>query len=172
LINNSHQFIFRFPEKKDAKILRRLIANSPPLDINSLYCYLLVCTHFAQTSVLVENSKEICGFISAYMRPDRNDTLFVWQVAVSKNYRGQGIASDMLASILRRTYPAPLRYLETTVNPSNISSNTLFSRLANSIQAPLVKSLLFSESDFGSSEHEEEIMYRIGPFNILRKEEM
>ncbi|KQC09314.1 MAG: hypothetical protein APR62_02720 [Smithella sp. SDB] len=170
--NNSCQITFRLPEKKDANTVKQLIENSPPLDINSVYCYLLVCTHFANTSILAENSKDICGFISAYIRPDRNDTLFVWQVVVSKNYRGKGLATDMLKSILRRTYPAPLHYLETTVNPSNISSNALFSGMARSINARIVKSPLFTESDFGNSEHEKEILYRIGPFDILKKEKI
>ena len=172
MINNSHQIIFRLPEKKDARSVMKLIEDSPPLDVNSLYCYLLVCTHFAQTSAVVEKSKEICGFISAYIRPDRNDTLFVWQVVVKKDSRGKGIARGMLASVLQRSYPAPLRYLETTVNPSNTLSNALFSNLAKSVNAQLIKSPLFSESDFGTGEHEEEILYHIGPFDILKKEEI
>jgi L-2,4-diaminobutyric acid acetyltransferase len=172
MINNSHQIIFRLPEKKDAKSVMKLIEDSPPLDANSLYCYLLICTHFAQTSVMAEQHNEICGFISAYLHPERKDTIFVWQVVVKNNVRGQGIASGMLNAILHRAYPVPLRYLETTVNPSNTSSNALFSSLVASLNAGLAKSVLFSADDFGKTSHEEEILYRIGPFDVMQKEKM
>ncbi|MBN1365787.1 MAG: diaminobutyrate acetyltransferase [Syntrophaceae bacterium] len=172
MINNSHQIIFRLPKKKDARSVMKLIEDSPPLDVNSLYCYLLICTHFAQTSVLAEQCNETCGFISAYLHPERKDTIFVWQVVVKKNLREQGVASKMLNSILHRAYRVPLHYLETTVNPSNKSSNALFSTLAKSLNAHLVKSLLFSEDDFGGEKHEKEMLYRIGPFDILTKEEI
>lgn len=32
------QILFRIPEKKDAQTIRRLIEDSPPLDLNSLNC--------------------------------------------------------------------------------------------------------------------------------------
>jgi L-2,4-diaminobutyric acid acetyltransferase len=172
MINHSDQVTFRLPEKKDARFVMKLIEDSPPLDVNSLYCYLLICTHFAHTSVIAEHGKKACGFISAYIHPDRKDTIFVWQVVVENNLRGQGIASQMLDAILHRAYPFPVRYLETTVNPSNESSNALFSALSKSLNAHLVKSMLFSESDFGGQKHEKEILYRIGPFNVLKKEEI
>lgn len=150
--------------------MRRLIEDSPPLDLNSLYCYLLLCTHFAQTSIIAEYSHDVCGFISAYVRPDQKDTLFVWQVVVKKDCRGKSIAKGMLASLLQRNHLSSLRYLETTVNPSNQSSNALFSSLATSLNTGLTKSILFSGNDFGDFSHEEEILYRIGPFDLLKKE--
>jgi L-2,4-diaminobutyric acid acetyltransferase len=78
----------------------------------------------------------------------------------------------MLTSCLQRSHLPCLRYLETTVNPSNKSSNALFSSLAASLNAGLTKSVLFSADDFGKTSHEEEILYRIGPFDVMKKEEM
>lgn len=172
LKNDSHHIVYRLPEKKDAQAVRRLIEDSPPLDLNSQYCYLLLCTHFAPTSVIAEYHQKICGFVSAYIRPDREDTLFVWQVVVKKDFRGKSIARGMLTSCLQRSHLPSLRYLETTVNPSNKSSNALFSSLAASLNAGLTKSVLFSADDFGKTSHEEEILYRIGPFDVMKKEEM
>ncbi|HOW57286.1 MAG TPA: diaminobutyrate acetyltransferase [Smithellaceae bacterium] len=167
---NSLQIIFRQPCLEDAKAIHSLIDSSPPLDVNSLYCYLLLCTHFAETSVVAQANNELCGFISAYVRPDDKETIFVWQVAVKKEWRKKGIAPGMLWSILRRAYPFNLRYLETTVNPSNKSSRNLFSSFAESLNSCLVESVLFSANEFGDSGHEKEILFRIGPFNIPGKE--
>lgn len=163
---------FRKPEVSDAPSLERLVRFSPPLDVNSLYCYLIICTHFFQTSVVACRDDHVCGFISAYIRPDQQDTLFVWQVAVQEEYRGKGIAGLMLKDLLSRPYPNPLRYLETTVSPSNHSSKALFSSLAGSLGAPMVQTVLFSADDFGGQSHEEEVLFRIGPFNLLSKEEI
>ena len=167
-MNDTHHIVFRLPRKQDAPAVRRLIENSPPLDLNSLYCYLLLCTHFAPTCVIAESNQAVCGFISAYIRPDKEDTLFVWQVAVAKECRGKGMGRKMLLALLERRYAIPLRYLETTVTPSNELSDALFSSLAACLNTGLSKSALFSESDFGDAAHEEEILYRIGPFDALK----
>ena len=161
---------FRKPEIPDARSIELLIRQSPPLDVNSLYCYLLLCAHFSQTCVVTCDVTRICGFISAYIRPEQQDTLFVWQVAVQKEYRGKGIAGSMLFELLNRSYSRPLRYLETTVGPSNHSSKALFSSLAETLRTPLVQSVLFSADHFGQQVHEEEVLFRIGPFDQLIKE--
>lgn len=171
LKNEPQQILFRIPEKTDAQTIRRLIEDSPPLDLNSLYCYLLICTHFAATSIVAESPQGICGFISAYLRPDRRDTLFVWQVAVGKANQGEGIAKAMLLNLVGREYPAPVRYMETTVSPSNGPSRALFYSTAKFLNTTLLESVLFSEADFGSQAHEDEILYRIGPFDMPKKEE-
>jgi len=163
---------FRQPEIADAASIESLIKASPPLDLNSLYCYLMLCAHFSRTSVVACDADAVCGFISAYLRPGEQDTLFVWQVVVDKKYRGKGIAGSMLSSILNRTYLPSLRYLETTVSPSNIPSKALFSSLAVSLGAPLAQSVLFSAADFGDQRHEEEVLFRIGPFDLSSKEEI
>jgi len=69
---------FRQPTAEDGYPLNQLVANSPPLDPNSVYCNLLQCTHFAETSVAVEESGQLVGFISAYIPPAKLDTVFVW----------------------------------------------------------------------------------------------
>jgi L-2,4-diaminobutyric acid acetyltransferase len=172
LKNNPTDIHFRKPDVSDATFIERLVRFSPPLDVNSFYCYLIICAHFYQTSVVACSDDLVCGFISAYIRPDQQDTLFVWQVAVQEEYRGKGIAGLMLKDLLSRPYPNPLRYLETTVGPSNHSSKSLFSSLAGTLGAPLIRSVLFSTDDFGGQSHEEEVLFRIGPFNLLSKEEI
>lgn len=155
----------RKPCIKDARTVWELIQKSPPLDINSLYSYLILCAHFADTSVVAQSPEGTCGYVSAYIRPGYNHTLFIWQVAVEKEKHGQGIAKKMISHILQRRYPNTLQYLETTVNPSNTSSNALFDSIAKSLNTHCEKSILFSKKDFGTLDHEDEILYRIGPFD-------
>ena len=86
--------------------VHNLIASCPPLDRNSMYCNLLQCQHFSNTSVIAldEYSQEVLGFISAYIKPSDSDTLFVWQVAVSEKARGKGLAKQMLLKMESITF--------------------------------------------------------------------
>lgn len=163
--NDSPHIVFRKPDISDASKIWKLVQSSPPLDLNSIYCYLILCAHFGGTSVVAQSDDELCGYVSAYILPESPDTLFVWQVAVNSAFRGAGIAKAMLKTILQRKYPTHVSYLETTVNPSNVASDTLFESLAKDFHASCQKTVLFSQSDFGKRAHEDEILYRIGPFD-------
>jgi L-2,4-diaminobutyric acid acetyltransferase len=157
---------YRQPDIKDGPAIYRLVRACPPLDLNSAYCYLLLATHFADTCVIAEDTAtgKIAGFVSAYFRPDTPRTLFVWQIAVHPDYRGQGIARGLTTALVEAAYrqTTPPEYLELSVNPSNQASRGLFTRLAEKLGATLTESVLFSEELLGGG-HEEEILLRIGP---------
>jgi len=156
---------FRRPTLSDGLEIHRLIAGSPPLDLNSVYSYYLFGAHFAETSVVAETNGEIVGFISAYRIPQRPDTLFVWQVVVSKALRGRQIARRMLEAVLQRHQAGELGFVEATVNPSNRASRSLFERLARDRGTRLLESEFLDAAAFGpGSEHEPEILLRI-PLN-------
>lgn len=173
--------VLRVPVAEDARALHELIANSPPLDPNSLYCNLLHCTHFSATSVaaLIDaetnassdrraaaQSAPLLGFISAYIPPAQPDTLFVWQVVVAAGARGQGLAQRMLDSILQRPACAAVRYLDTTITPANQASWALFRAWARRRQAALAESLHFERERHFGGLHDSEHLVRIGPFAL------
>lgn len=154
----------RPPVLEDGMDVFRLIERCPPLDENSSYCNLLQCSHFANTSVVAESEGAPVGFISGYIIPDRTNTLFIWQVAVSEPARGCGLASRMLAHILARPYCADIRYLETTITENNSASWALFKSHAQASNADL-QSLPWMDKDIHfQGQHESETLVRIGPF--------
>lgn len=157
-------FRLRKPTAVDARHIYELINDCPPLDVNSLYCNLLQCSHFADYCVLAEKDGELAAFLSAYCKPSEPETLFVWQIAVARPYRGLGLANRMLDELLRRPVAHQVNYLETTITPSNRSSAALFARFAQKHAARLTKTLLFSKSDHFAGTHEDEVLFRIGPF--------
>jgi len=154
----------RKPDLADGADIHSLIKNSKPLDLNSLYCYLLICEHFNETSVVVQHQSTIKGFISAYIHPKKDDTLFIWQVAVHPSMRKMGMAMKMVMVILGRDIAKKVRYIETTVSPSNEPSTRFFHSLASTLKTGLAKETFITESMFGKEEHEEEILFKIGPF--------
>lgn len=157
----------RPPSANDGASVFRLINQCPPLDTNSMYCNLLQCAHFSDTSVAAvdsdSSSEELLGFISGYLIPERNNTLFIWQVAVSEKARGMGLASNMLQHILDRPQCANVKYLETTITESNQASWALFKSLSGKLQISLEKSIMFDRDDHLGGDHDTEFLARLGP---------
>lgn len=160
----SQATLFRPPNPEDGADVHHLVAHCPPLDPNSLYCNLLQCTHFRDTSVAAFQDGRMIGFISGYRIPERNDTLFIWQVAVDDRARGQGLASRMLLEILRRPQCRQISYLETTITPDNGASWALFRRLAEHLDTFIEQTPLFKREQHFRGQHETEMLARIGPF--------
>ncbi|GJM05393.1 MAG: L-2,4-diaminobutyric acid acetyltransferase [marine bacterium B5-7] len=165
-----NQRVLREPNIADGVAVNRLISDCPPLDNNSTYCNLLQCTHFSKTSCLLELDGEVVGFISAYLLPDKPNTLFVWQVAIAKSARKQGFASKMLAKILQRPICKHVRYLETTITKSNQASWGMFIKFAEKLNSHYSESEQFSQEIHFAGEHDDEHLLSIGPFNTGEKQ--
>lgn len=126
---------------------------------------MLICTHFKDTSIVYENNGEIKGFISGYIDPRTENTFFVWQVATHSSVRGNGVALQMLRSLLGREKLDHIEYIETTISPSNKASQNLFHRLALDLETETNIQSYLSKELFGKDAHEDEDLYRIGRFN-------
>ncbi|HSO06929.1 MAG TPA: diaminobutyrate acetyltransferase [Pelomicrobium sp.] len=153
------------PRVEQGAAIRALIEACRPLDVNSTYLYLLLAHHFADTCILALAGERAVGFVSAYRPPGRPDTLFVWQVAVAPEARGQGLAGRMLRALLARPALRGVTRIETTVSPSNAASRGMFARLAADLAAPLEEGALFDAEYFGAEAHEDERLIAIGPFS-------
>lgn len=152
------------PKDTDGMLVHKLVAQCPPLDTNSAYCNLLQCSHFADTSVAAVSEDKLVGFISGYILPARPNTLFIWQVAVSEQARGQGLASKMIRHILDRENCSQVSFIETTITESNKASWALFEGAAKKLDAPLERSVMFEQQAHFHGEHDSEMLVRIGPF--------
>jgi L-2,4-diaminobutyric acid acetyltransferase len=124
---------------------------------------MLVCTHFANTSIVAEKDGGLVGLISGYAIPDLPEVFFVWQVAVDPEMRGKGLAKEMAMTLLKRDNLTKINFIDTTISPSNTASQSLFKRIAASLQTNIVNQPLFDKSLFGQEAHEDEELYRIGP---------
>jgi L-2,4-diaminobutyric acid acetyltransferase len=153
----------RPPSAEDGASVFQLVKRCPPLDPNSMYCNLLQCSHFAGTSVAAVSEEELVGFISGYLLPERPDTLFIWQVAVGEQARGQGLATRMLNDIWARPQCQDVRYIETTITEANRASWALFQGLGKKLKTELQTSVMFDRERHFANEHDTEMLVRIGP---------
>ncbi|PRY00551.1 diaminobutyrate acetyltransferase [Allonocardiopsis opalescens] len=150
------------PRVEDGPELWRVARDTPELDLNSPYSYVLWCRDFADTSVVVRDQDNICAFLTGYVRPESPGTFFVWQVAVHRDYRGRRLGRRMLDHYGRRMVRRGCTHLEATVTPGNTASLNLFRSYARDHAADLDRSTLF-DADLFPGGHEPEELLRIGP---------
>lgn len=164
---SDEKIVIRKPTKNDASHIYTLVKESKALDVNSEYLYLLQSTHFASTCAVATCGDKLIGFVSGYIMPDTVDTLFVWQVAVDAKYRGRDLAKRMITHIIS-TNTLLVNYIKVTVSPSNKASLRVFEKTANEFNTQIKAEKFFEASDF-TNNHEEEVLYKIGPLNKGKK---
>ncbi|AMO06114.1 MULTISPECIES: diaminobutyrate acetyltransferase [Mycobacteriaceae] len=159
--------VLRRPRGSDAIAIRRLVAETDVLDLNSTYAYLLFATDFADTSVVAEVDGRVTGVITGYSPPNRRAVLFVWQVAVATAMQGRGIAAAMLDNLVHRVARdgggRPLM-VEATVAPDNAPSRAFFAAFARRHGVPMAEQPHFTAAQLDPDlTHADEPLLRIGP---------
>lgn len=155
----------RRPVVSDGARVWELARDAGPLDLNSPYYYLVFCSRFAGSSVVAELDGRVVGFVTGARDPEAPGTLFVWQVGVDVAARGRGVAGQMLDALLETGSGPPVRYVDTTVTPSNEASMAMFESFARRHGAGIERSMAYRAEDFPAGEaHEPERLLRIGPF--------
>ncbi|MFD2052007.1 diaminobutyrate acetyltransferase [Mesorhizobium calcicola] len=140
---NVQRVSFQRPTEIHAAEVWELIAKCPPLDRNSLYCELLLCTDFADTCVLAEHAGAVVGWMSAYRRPSEPSTLFIWQIAVHPEIRNAGVGKGLIISALNRPCCESVTHIKATVTLSNRASMSFFAGVARNLRAPIRQALCF-----------------------------
>ncbi|MEV7423935.1 diaminobutyrate acetyltransferase [Streptomyces sp. NPDC091212] len=155
------------PRVEDGAAIWRIARDSEVLDLNSSYSYLLWCRDFAATSLVArDDGGAPVAFVTGYVRPERPETLVVWQVAVDRGQRGKGLAGALLDELTARiTGELGITAVETTVTPDNTASDRLFTAYAARHGATLEREVLFDGELFPDGVHQPEVLYRIGPLS-------
>ncbi|WP_082393080.1 diaminobutyrate acetyltransferase [Nocardia arizonensis] len=154
--------VLRPPRVGDGAHLWRIAKDSQVLDVNSSYAYLLWCRDFASTSLVAEVDGRVVGFVIGYLRPERPDTVFVWQVAVDRGQRGRGTGAALIQRLLDTVAEHGVTALETTVSPDNPASIAMFASVARRRGAAMTREPLFDTGAF-PDRHAAEDLYRIAP---------
>ena len=158
----------RTPNAQDGYALNQLVAHSPPLDRNSLYCNILQCSHFADTAIVAEWKEQpalLAGSISGYCLPQQPDTYFLWQVVVAAEARGLGLAKAMMKALLEQlAAKRGVCWLATTITPDNEASWALFRGVARDLGVACKDEVWLQRDIHFKGEHDSEHLLRIGPF--------
>ena len=119
----------REPRGGDALPIWQAVTATPELDNNSWYCYLLLCTHFADTCAVASDDTGMVGFITGFASGRDSSTWFVWQLWVQPELRGQGVAAKLAEHVVGQD-ASRFRAVQATVDPKNLGSMTFIRELA------------------------------------------
>jgi len=166
MIGISSQHRYRSPNKGDGAKIWSLVKDSGKLDVNSPYFYITMSHWFSDSCMIVEdiNSDALIGVVIGFRQPEHCDRLFIWQITVDQDYRGQGIALKLLDELACQS---GADYVEATISPSNASSRRLFEKWAAMKKADITKSEGFGIELFPEYAHEKEDLYVIGPLKNI-----
>jgi L-2,4-diaminobutyric acid acetyltransferase len=167
-MNKDDTIVFRNPVIDDGAAIWNLVSASGVLDPNSPYLYLLLCKDFADTCIVAMRDDQLMGFATGYRPPHRENVIFLWQVGVDAAARGQGLGKRLVAHFLRNDGARGASVLETTVAPSNEASRALFRGIARDLDAGCDVQPCFRASQFPGAGHEDEELFRIGPYDLTR----
>ena len=118
--------------------------------------------------VVAERDRKTAGFISAFIRPDAPETLFVWRIAVRPAERRRGLGRRLLHHLLSGPVGRPVRNLEAAVGRSNRASRALFEAVARDLDVPLQVGREVDSSLFPNGMPESEDLVRLGPLQPAR----
>lgn len=154
------EIIIRHPKASDGAEVWAL-AKAAGVDENSVYCYLLLCHQFSDSTAITVAGDRIVGFSVGFRMPAEPTTLFVWQVGVAADYKGRGLAREMILWLCRRP-DNPVHTIDATITPLNVASQALFASVAKQLDAHWeYHDDMFSSKDFGQQDHEPERLFRI-----------
>lgn len=156
---------YRRPSVEDGGSMWELVKETGVLDVNSSYSYLMLSKFFSDTCLVAvdETEERLAGFVTGFRPPQNSNSYFVWQIAVSDHYRGQGIATRLIKHLVGEL--EGIDYITATISPSNKASQSLFARLAKDYNTSVRVSPAdgFSAHQFPEGHHEDEHFYSVGP---------
>jgi L-2,4-diaminobutyric acid acetyltransferase len=155
------------PRRGDGPAMRAIARDTGVLSVNSAYYYAMMARCFSDTCLVARSGEQVCGYIAALFLPAQPETLFVWQIGVSRAAQGKGIGKQMLIRLIERARPT---FLEATIALDNQASLRAFQAAARQMAADATFSdkPFFTQSDMGSADAPEHLM-RIGPIQLLKQ---
>ncbi|MEV7658793.1 diaminobutyrate acetyltransferase [Streptomyces anulatus] len=156
--------VFRTPRPEDGIAVWELVRDTPGLDTNSRYFYVLWFRDFADCSLLATVDDEIVGFLLGYRRPEEPDTYFVWQTAVSPRHGIPFLGVKLFEAAADRQRERGARYVEATVSAENKAILMVLKQYARKRSAEVADRVLFPSAWLGEGHHDE-VLHRIGPLD-------
>ncbi|HEX9759129.1 MAG TPA: diaminobutyrate acetyltransferase [Nitrospiria bacterium] len=160
-----NEIVLRAPNVADGPKVWKLVKDSQTLDLNSVYCYLVLFKHFPDTCVVAEQEKNLIGFVTAYIPPASPNVLFIWQIGIQPIMKEKGLGKSLITHLLKRPVCQNISFIETTITPNNVASKALFHALPRTLKTACMESSGFPEDLFPEGNHPAEYLYRIGPFD-------
>lgn len=134
-------------KERDIQSVREILAQGEPFVASyNHYIYWMLGKYFPSTCLVAERDDQILGYIGALCAGEKQK-IFVWQIAVKANIRGQEIGRKLLENIVVAAGNLGICQLEIAINDKNIPCKRMVEKLVR---------------DFGGTITEKETYYNEG----------
>lgn len=142
--------------KDDIDSVIELLQHSKPyVRPHHPYVYWMLQNYFSSSNLVAIEDNEIIGFVGALPSQEKN-TLFIWQIAVDTDYRGQEVGLELLFKLKECADNIRINSFEFSIDKANESSKVLFGKFAHKLNESMIQiDELKNGNDF-------EALYRVG----------
>jgi len=128
--------IIKSCNSKDALLLRNLAKQCKPLDIHTHYTYWIICKFFGDSCFIISNENNPIGYIMTIVK---NNILFIWQIGILKEYRGNHYSKILLDSVKQYAINNNYSKILVSISPNNKSSYYTFQNYCNHNNLTIIK---------------------------------
>lgn len=122
---NTTNIAVRNITKEDGPILRKLASDCGPLDVHTPYTYWVVSSFFGETGFVLEEEEKPIGYI---MNLQKNDILFIWQIGILSEYRGNKFTRKLLDAVFKYARENGIKEILVTIASENKTSYFSFEK--------------------------------------------
>lgn len=146
---------------KDVDSVRRFVDKCKPLELHTPFTYWTLFNYFSNLCFLMEEEERILGFISGVRSSLDKDIVYLWQVGVSKEYRGKNYASLLIDHFVKAVIDIDCNKIQVSISPENESSYNAFAKYTKEHSYTFSKIGEVRYNDQLSDKKEYEILYEL-----------
>ncbi len=116
-------------ELKDYREIHDLIGSLDGLVQHPVHFYNIMMRYFGDSFFVVKRNGTIAGVVWGFVSQADPSVFFLWQIGVSEQHRGSGIAPSLVARLIEHARERGCKKMHVTAETGNIPSWKLFQKM-------------------------------------------
>ncbi|HOI76464.1 MAG TPA: GNAT family N-acetyltransferase [Methanofastidiosum sp.] len=146
---------------EDVDRVRRFVDACKPLELHTSFTYWAIFNYFSNLCFLMIEDEKLIGFISGIRSSLDKDAVYLWQIGVSKEYRGKKYASRLIDHLIKGAIFLDCNRIQVSISPENESSYNTFLKYTKEHSYNFTKIGEVKYHDTLTGKNEYEIIYQI-----------
>ena len=146
---------------EDVDSLRIFVNECKPLELHTPFTYWAIFNYFSNLCFLMIEEEKIIGFISGVRSSLDKDIVYLWQIGISKDYRGKNYAFLLIDHFIKAVIGLDCNKIQVSISPENQSSYNAFTKYTKENSFSFVKIGEVKYYDQLSDKKEYELLYQI-----------
>ena len=116
------------PSENDFFQIHELIGQLEGLVQHPVHFYKIATKYFGNSFFVAKENEKIVAFVWGFISQTNKEVFFLWQIGVSKDYRGKKLAPQLIDRLIDFAKANHCKKIHATVEPVNIASWKLFEK--------------------------------------------